>query len=297
MLTCATVLLSSCGGSSSDTTVATPPVADLSPFAPLVLSIEPPTYAEGSQELLAFKELNEERHRCGFGLLSQNAHLDLAALAHHRYLALNSAVGHSEQPGRPGFTGADPYARAVASGYGQFSVSEGIAGASGGVNGIRGLLSAPYHAIDMLFGWKDFGVAFGGATLVTAYGVRTKTQWSDEIRTYPCAGTTGTHPTSTRETPAPFANFNAVWGQPILVLSPADFELRSAQVTGPQGAVPIKVIYGTGNSADPHGHCHAVWTCVIPEPLQPFTTYEVQLTWIHRGQPGGRTFTFATGGD
>ena len=291
--------LAACGGGGATndgtTNLPTPVLAPASDS--LVLAVADPTYPADSQDLLAFKTLNAERSRCGFGLLAQDRRLDAAARAHREYMALNQSWSHDEGHESSGFTGFDPFARAVHAGYNASGAGEGlIRGADAGAS-MRGLLAAPYHAISMLSGWKDLGVSFADGVLVNVYGTQGAMQYTDEIRTYPCAGTSATRSSSTRETPSPFSNFNEVWGQPILVMSPGKLQLTSVRVKGPLTDVPVKVIYGNDHDADPNDICLGLWTCVIPEPLQPLTTYEVQLTWLHSGQPGSRTFTFQTGRD
>lgn len=294
---CLVAVLVACGGGAGTEDRANNPSPSplRPPSAPLVLTVESPTHPADSQDLLGFHFLNQERSRCGFGLLAQDLRLDIAARSHREYLALNSVWAHIEVPGNPGFFGEDPSARAEAAGYELIAVGEGIVRGENAIDAMRGLLAAPYHAMNMLSGWTDVGVSFAYGVLVNLYGRRSLQQWTDEIRTYPCAESVGLHPTSTRETPAPFANFHEVWGHPILVHSPANFELRTAAITGPQGLVPIKVVYGKGHTDDRHHKCYGIWTCIIPNPLQPFTTYTVDLTWLQEGQPGGRSFSFTTG--
>jgi hypothetical protein len=293
---CIASLLLACGGGDGGSSTPGTGAIPIRPiFDPLVLTADPSTHPEGSEEQLAFKTLNIERVRCGFGALAQNVHLDTAARAHREYLELNAAWTHREEFGKPGFSGHDAAGRATAAGFGSTWVSEGIAGGDSASRAMRALLAAPYHAIDMLYGWKELGVAFGNRTLVAVYGHAGTLQGSGDVLTYPCVGTSGVYAAITQETPAPFANYNEVWGQPVVVMAPTSFELSTAHMLGPGGPVKIKVIYGKGHTTDAHGRCVARWTCIIPEPLQPFSTYEVQLTWIQDGQPGGRTFSFETG--
>ena len=82
----------------------------------LVSAVPAASYAPWSEAQQAFALLNEERQRCGFGLLAQSAQLDAAAKAHADWQILNNQLSHREVPGTPGFTGVTPLDRVSAAG-------------------------------------------------------------------------------------------------------------------------------------------------------------------------------------
>ena len=128
------------------------------------------------------------RARCGFGLLKQSTALDQAARGHAFYQLYNNISGHFQSATDPHFTGTNPGTRAEAAGYNYAEVQENIIDfrstsnlANHGPKSVRGLLSAPYHALSMLRGMLDVGVSVmssdltgttaGGIHLGTAGGV------------------------------------------------------------------------------------------------------------------------------
>ena len=129
------------------------------------------TYAADSEELAAFNLLNQERSRCGFGTLKQNAALDLAAKNHVDWQFKNwnylfPSLSHQEARGTDGFTGFSPGDRAIFAGYelgGDIAdeiaapISTTVVGR--GIIGVRNLLNAPYHMRGLLDGYRDVGVS------------------------------------------------------------------------------------------------------------------------------------------
>ena len=54
------------------------------------------------------------------------------------------------------------------------------------------------------------------------------------------------------------------------------------------------VVYGTGATADPNGSFTDGWFSIIPQVLQPGTTYAVAIDYSVAGTPGATRFSFAT---
>ncbi|MFY7808511.1 MAG: VCBS domain-containing protein [Fimbriimonadaceae bacterium] len=226
-----------------------------------VTSVPAPIYSGAdpyaSEKVAVFNRLNDDRNRCGFGMMSQNPKLDTAAQGHADYLKLAATVGtsHYQQVGNPGFTGVTPGDRVVAAGY---SYSLGIENISGeyfgqwyasGPNGslfspversatfdLRGLLSSPYHLAGLM--GPTFEVGFGVSKkvidaisdsnakfLVVSGGVPTGVtpQYITGVRTFPCEGATNLSPAFIAELPDPFPDFpntsrqSAPYGQPVYV--------------------------------------------------------------------------------
>lgn len=226
--------------------VVTPTVATVtaSLTVPMVTSVPTPTYAVGSEELAAFNLLNAERLRCGFGMLAQNASLDVAAKGHADWLLRNGFVGHGEVANTPLFTGVDPFERFAAAGYAQlindaFNANEVITWEPSpdkvgfGIRGTRRLLNAPYHMVGMLRPDVDVGIALRssnevalsklmGKHLVIDTGVKySKVAYGlnhgffgqvptaqDSVRTYPCEGSSGTDTRLLHESPNPTPSRN-----------------------------------------------------------------------------------------
>ena len=96
----------------------------------------------------AFNWMNYRRAQIGLAAMTRQAKLDQSALAHANYISLNgSGEGHDETPGKPGFTGATPSARAQAAGYAA-GASENISHTGNEVAGsvfTDILVDAPFH--------------------------------------------------------------------------------------------------------------------------------------------------------
>ena len=170
-------LLTACGGGGGGSNSTTPTANDIATFGsgtvastttttlstPLLSSIvttQPPstTYAPNSYESKAFDLLNHERSSCGYGNLTQNEKLDLAAKNHANYSVLNNTSGHYEPSNLQGFTSAYSYDRTKTVGYNNLSIydyastGESVAYVSFdstsinyGEVALHELLSAPYH--------------------------------------------------------------------------------------------------------------------------------------------------------
>jgi uncharacterized protein YkwD len=294
----AALLASGCGGGGDH---------DAPPTAPPAIAVSSATYAAGSAQRLAYDQLNAARLRCGFGLLAQAAPLDQAAASHGNYMSINSELGHGEDPGKPGFTGATPLDRARAAGYAPRAVGEDLA-AGGSFSGstaadaVRNLMAAPYHAQSLLNGFLEVGIAWNVVasldTLTVDLGVPAPSQLQSlqGVATFPCAGVTDAVARGGNESPSPFpSNPDAHWGQPITVAGPASLRIISATITGPAGPVALLVTYGSGATVDPNGTFTDGWFSVIPGVLQPGTSYAVAIDYTVASTPGSAHFSFATG--
>ena len=185
------------------------------------------TYPVESEEMYAFEVLSSERARCGFGLLQPSAELDEAAKGHARWLFANSAQGHMQQPGTPGFTGQAPWDRVIAANYGpdfSFESTEVQVFYNGteqgaGAKAVRSLLNAPYHLMSMLRGYrevgigvrekKDLGLSNSNKNIVNIVLAAKNREGfhvvkAPSVRTYPCEGSVGMVLSLRHETPNPF---------------------------------------------------------------------------------------------
>ena len=308
-------LLVACGGGSgggSVTTSSTTPVVETPPViitpapatVPALVTAAPASTYTG-RHLETYDTVNRNRLACGFGALTQNTKLDAASNAHAAYIQANGRVTtHDEVRGQPGFTGVSPSDRTAAAGYAG-TTSEGISlqGVTLVISGsamASGLLVAPYHAIDMLTGWRDVGLATASNDLIISYGVASGValQTAAGVRTWPCDGMTGVPFGSGGEIPNPFptrpADFN--WGTPIIVVGSGALRISSATITGPSGPAPLAAVYADGQTVDPNGRCKGSVACVIPEILAQTTKYDVAVTGTLDGVAFERKFSFTTSG-
>jgi hypothetical protein len=233
-LAAATFLLTACGGGGGSDTSSTAPAPQINQSVPLIMTVAEPTYTVASGDLAAFNYLNAERSHCGFGKVAQNTLLDKAGKNHATYYRANSASStnspHSETRGLTGFTGVTPDDRAMAAGY---SSKVGEVGAFANAwrnleyvapydttviayNGVRGLMNAPYHTLQMISSAVEVGLGthkdeinangvqeLNAATfLVFGYGKTSAGQLPTSgtgVRTYPCEGTRNILPNFTGE--------------------------------------------------------------------------------------------------
>lgn len=290
----------------------------LSTDSTLVTSVPAATYPVGSEELAAFNLLNDERGRCGFGLVAQNTAIDKAAKAHADYQALNYYFAHLEDSSLPGFSGISPSDRVLAAGYlnavpGDVSdemsmISPTNNKAGFGTLSVRNLLNAPYHLRGMVGTGRDIGVSIRSTLDVSSsispavfaqYDLAyTKTagmqlQASSTVNTYPCQGTTGTNYQLTQETPNPVPGRDLVTnplGSSVyvsvrfgntLVISNATMTQVS---NGANVTLRSPVKYGAND-----GYIAA------DAPTLPNTAYQVTISGTNNGAGFSTSFTFTTG--
>ena len=346
------VLITGCGGGGgSDSASATPALAPApTPAATVPVPVAPPAvsavkadpenaslvvaaldanYVAGIEEATTFQLLNQERSRCGFGKLTQNAALDKAALAHASWVNQNALVSHIETKGTPGFTGEQVFDRVVAAGYANTTIDmaheEGtvesgnaVAKTGVGTRGMRRLLSGPYHANGLLGSSRDVGVAavlsdvgttkWAGLWLKLSSTVNAGPQLiaGTDVVTYPCDGTTGTAFALTNETPNPVPGRDLLakpLGQPVMVRLRDGHQLTiaSARMTEVATGVEIPMRPPITSANDPTSPCRV--GCfqsnegyVIPDvSLKATTAYRVAISGTNDGKAFSRTFTFTTG--
>ncbi|MGO4391023.1 CAP domain-containing protein [Variovorax sp. M-6] len=275
----------------------------------LVGSVPAPTYSAASEELAAFELLNAERQRCGFGLLRQSTQLDVAAVGHANYLLRNNKAGHFQNSADPFFTGNNALDRAAAAGYSALVVLDDNSDTTGGganvITGrgqaaLRGLLSAPYHALSLLSPEVDVGISIMGsdATGTTGtHGPRSISQFnlglaqgsasqkpsSATVQTFPCQGTVGTAHTLRNESPNPIPgrDLNLLpIGQPIMVaVRPGlGIAITSASLKAKVTGVAVVLRPTLTKANDANGMLNPSQAVLMPDvPLAPNTEYEVSI--------------------
>lgn len=315
----AALLLAACGGGGGDSgsSSAFAPVAP----QPVNPAVPPAAYTDASQRAL-YEQLNTARLGAGAGAVAQNTRLDAAAAAHLAYLRLNGvSAGHTEQFGRPGFTGSAPGARVSAAGYAWRLVSEDLAWGTRftALQCLDLLLSSVYHLASLMGEQRDMGVAFGPAGgdfngCVFNFGVL---QGSSEqqpasgvVKAYPYPGQQGvaTSFTPATESPNPLPDVGSdSVGQPVFVSMRAQgdsgnegYTVSSFTLRDASGAtVPARLIAnatpGPGVTADPEGHLRGGEVFLVPlSPLAGASTYTVAFAGSNRGVAYTATWQFTT---
>ena len=243
--TLTTALLSACGGG-GDSGIGGGTVGQGTHSVPIQVSVPTSVFAAGSGERIGFDYLNHQRLNCGFGALRHNPILDTPGRQRAQYTLLNSQSPlyhpHTEVASLPGFTGVDGTARALAAGYKTNGNEVGEVGSFANITqsavdfatydqtqlviqGVRGLMIAPYHAMAMVsaatevgFGSASSEVRIPAGTIslgsITAYRPESiEFNWAQYVmlgfamdgqgqlppqgsgvRTYPCEGTTDVPP-------------------------------------------------------------------------------------------------------
>lgn len=327
LLLSAVLALSGCGGGDNDNDIRSAFGASRSPTPATTIASN---YTEGSEERAVFELLNEERIRCGFGTLTQNAQLDTAARGHADYQALNDLFTHvQDQAAFPrGFTGERPIDRVTAAGYlnaglvadeiVRFTGTDQKAGL--GTRGVRDLLSAPYHLRGLMGGYRDVGVSVRSSADVGSTARRVVVQLNaayttsagpqrvpaGEVRTYPCEGTASVNRQLRSEFPNPIPDRDLAvqpLGPVVYVAGREDATLliRSAAMTEADTGRTVALRPPVTAANDPYRFCQE--GCFQPHeaylaadaPLPANTRYRVTVSGSSDGAAFSREFMFVTG--
>lgn len=186
--------LVACGGGGGSNTQTPTPIPTPTP-APtptptlgvneLQTTVPPSTYSAESAKLAAFTALNVARTTYGVGQVAENAKLTVAAESHAQYILGQlqagdfNAANHTQNPAKPGYTGATLADRIAFAGFAASSAGENISSiiAVDGVAAVPGtvavdaLLSAPYHRFAFLDGSREIGFGASAIRLAGAGGV------------------------------------------------------------------------------------------------------------------------------
>jgi uncharacterized protein YkwD len=283
-----------------------------------------------SEEYAAFTLLNAERTRCGYAAFAQNLQLDAAAKAHADYQIINGLIDHLEdQLNFPrGFTGRFPIDRIETQGYfGAGAVTDEIVGWFGSANkfgtgsdGIRSLLSAPYHLRGLMDGYRDIGVAIRSSTDLAMSSASVYLQINaayksiagpqrianDAINTYPCQGSTGVYRQLRNETPNPVPGRD-LFTQPlgavvyVSVRQGNTLLISSSQMVQTDTNQSVQLRAPVTSANDPYRGCSS--GCFMSHeayfaadaPMLANTNYSVVINGSNNGQPFSRSFSFTTG--
>lgn len=317
----AALALTACGGGGGNST--TPPVSqtcvngasDYPTCTPAVTpanlqtSVPTPTYAQSSQELIAFSEINAFRKSMGLGLLAQNANLDKAAQNHANYVVLNQDFSHNENASKQGFTGGDPTSRASFAGYNSTYVGEMIGGTNGTV-AARGLMNTIYHRNGVAMQEVvDVGMSLNLAwsqplVVDIGYGKKGQNNASDFITTYPVNGQVDLPLVMYPETPNPLTDvdlYNTDYvtktSSPVSFYAAAGTTIivNSFTVTQDGQANPLDMrLITQANDVNKYVPSHSVHL-VGKAPFRPTTKYNVSFNGTVNGKGVSKTWSFTTG--
>lgn len=308
--------VSSLDGSAVETlqVTITEPKADSSLTAPPLPALAvPPTlgYGASSPELQVLNYLNNQRLKCGFGLLAQDAQLDKAAAAHARYSLINNHNSHSESVSGVGFTGANPSDRMAAAGYSAWSSSEAISYRYTALAGIRDILSAPYHAATAMFPFRDVGISFQSTdrsqlvmnALVLDYGVKSsvakyQSMLPKTLLTFPCEGSSDLAPSFYEAENWQAPTGVGIGGTPLVIMAP-NFEaitVSSAELSTVNGTViPTAILTSKNDPQKIFSKNPNIVLAIPPSALQPRSAYKWSISGTIAGTPFTRSFSFTTG--
>jgi hypothetical protein len=256
----------------------------------------------------ALERVNMHRRLGGVAPCKLNAALVNAAQAHAEYYLQNGGDPHQEVAGKPGFTGADWFARTRLTGYvNPDSTNENVTFTADPVAAVDGLVATVNHRTPILDPtYPDIGFGFG----TSADGKRKITvmnfglpAWKEVFEPawiiYPPENATGFPRSSWKEAPDPFAAFPAKFpiGNPITLMyrgagdvayDGAQFSLKDANGNAvPIYALPQLRLFASRKSA-------AIASQV---PLAPDTTYTVTFAYsVNKGAMQVRSWRFSTGG-
>ncbi len=116
--------------------------------------------------------LNAIRKELCLPAMKWDGRMASAALAHSKYQVLNAEPGHTEEPGKPGFTGKAPWDRTLAFGFPRLCYECACSDEVDPARAVRLLFDAPYHRIPFLQpGTPEVGVGMEREALTIDYAV------------------------------------------------------------------------------------------------------------------------------
>jgi uncharacterized protein YkwD len=145
------------------TATATAPATAANPTPSATPTASASSLANDAAEMLRVH--NALRVAVGAPAVKGDDRVTIAAQRHAEYLAQNSALGHDETPGAPGFSGVFVRDRLAAQGLGDANASEVATSFSSGTDGVRSLWVLPYHRLGLMHphavvaGWGHAEVA------------------------------------------------------------------------------------------------------------------------------------------
>lgn len=279
------------------------------------------TYGAGSAEAQIFTSINALRQQCGFPAYQQNTILDQAAASHAKYMVANGGtVTDEEVQGNPGFTGVTGQDRANALGWPSavwataadagLWTSDTLVPAQYGQSLVDQWSVGVYHQAVITLQANLIGVGtaqtssngltgiLGGVELATN-GVAASpiTSASNAPLTFPCQGVTGLPFKSVSEEPTPPNVSSDGWGTPVTVMGNVGDVVTLSSATmiaaGDATVIAMNIVTSANDTTGLIAKAQAV--AYPASPLQPNTSYSVNLTGTINGVSFTRSFTFTTG--
>jgi uncharacterized protein YkwD len=257
-----------------------------------------------AEQQAALDRINAYRQRVGLSAVRLDSALNRAAVSHATYYVLNygdsSLTGmglHTEQPGRPGFTGVGIDDRILGQGY-PGTWNEGIA-----------LLGDPVKAVDILMNTVDHrlpmigpfytDIGYGGNNGPRApidlftYGGKAPRPTPPEFVAYPPDSMSGVTPIyDGNETGAAFPGAHYPVGTAITLqyTGPGALALTAAHLTGPDGAdLPLHT------NSNYNFITRNVIVLAAQQPLQPNSRYTVRVAGTRPSGAFTQVWSFVTG--
>lgn len=337
--------LSGCGGGAGGATSGSGGSTGNDPGTPapdpgnLLTTLPSATYATGSREAQIFSEINAVRGT-QFGYMVQSTNLDKAAASHALYLQTNDVVpmidpsgiqvvingilmsqmgvqyyavdpstgiigGHSEDVGKPGFTGATPADRESAAGFigsgSEVVAQENVPLFPTSMPCVANLVNTVYHQAALLTPtYSSVGIGVSNLpnvydrTCVIDFGTPKPIQvtlpdgW---VGVYPTDKATGTPRAMwNREDPDPAPEYATI-GSPVSVYSKDTLTVTAFTLTGPTGPVPAKVMTKATSGA----YLTGTQAFLVPNgALALNTTYTASFQGSQGGVAINKTWSFTT---
>jgi hypothetical protein len=268
---------------------------------PLCTVVQAATNDLETQRAAALTRINQWRAAIGVAPMTRHPALDQSAQAHAMYYKLNGGSGgvsiHDEQPGLPGFTGADFMDRAQAAGYPSRTVNENMGLTGDQLTSLDWYINTINHRLTLLdprYVHIGFGIV-NDTVKVDVIDVGAP-DWSTTAtpawEQWPPDGGTGVGTSFDGESPNAFKNASYPIGTPITLkyLGSGSVTFSSATITANGQAVSAFAATGDGwlsRNTD---------LIATTAPMKPGTAYTVAVAGTANGQPFTRTWTFRTKG-
>jgi len=261
-----------------------------------------PAAAATDDTAQAFTMINTYRAWLGLPPMTRNPKLDASAQAHARYYQLNindpslNGMGlHVEQPGNPGFTGADMQDRVEAQGYdGWANENIGLSGSMvASVEWFIGTIGHRLTLIDPRYTDIGLGMVNDGNAKIEVIDVGAP-NWSDTAQpdwiAWPPDGMAGVPLDFWGEAPNPFAGASYPTGYPITLkyFGPGSVSYDKTTLTANGQTVQSFSQTGSGWLTRQTDMIAAT------DPLKPGTKYTVSVSGTANGATFTRSWSFQT---
>jgi uncharacterized protein YkwD len=241
--------------------------------------------------------LSRARAMVGAPPLDCDDSITTAAGAHARYLEANHEFGHTETPGKVGFTGVDVGDRLDAAHFEGACSGEVLSTLSGAasVDGEFGYLNTVYHrALLLRIESTTFGFGSASTSSVLDLGRPEDAHARPQRVVWPPDGATNVPTTfhASFETPNPVAPLDVV-GSPVSLVTGHALTALAATLSGPSG--PADFVLVTADD-DPAKLVRVGEAHLVPKaPLQPNSTYVATFAFADAGEAVVLGSTFMTG--